>query len=188
MRLEFDPLLGPPNGRWKIVANSLGDLTKRENRYEHHFFAPAPPGGLPPGRFYPFAAASAGSGYSSGPGITFVNDPDISLPTSYQAAIAAAQLNSFNGVGAFTVNTPGKGYPFRPFAYVNGASSTLATARAMLNDDGSVVRILPGFVPLSGSRRGEDVMLSDALAFDLRVYDPLCAAVWSPRYAGYRDF
>ena len=25
-------------GRWKIVANTLGDLTKRENRYEHHLF------------------------------------------------------------------------------------------------------------------------------------------------------
>jgi hypothetical protein len=42
----------------------------------------------------------------------------------------------------------------------------------MLNDDGAVVRVLPGLAPLSGSRRGEDVMLSDALAFDLRVYDP----------------
>ena len=66
----------------------------------------------------------------------------------------------------------GKGYPARPFAYINGNSDALATARAMLNDDGSVVRILPGFVPLWGSRRGEDVMLSDVLAFDLRVFDP----------------
>ena len=39
------------DGRWKIVANTLGDLTKRENRYEHHFYRP---GG---DREYPFAVA-----------------------------------------------------------------------------------------------------------------------------------
>ena len=62
--------------------------------------------------------------------------------------------------------------PVRPFAYVDETSGTLATARAMLNDDGEVVRVVHGLVPLSGDRRGEDVMLTDALGFDLRVYDP----------------
>ena len=47
-----------------------------------------------------------------------------------------------------------------------------ATARAMLNDEGEIVRVIHGPVPLSGERRGEDVMLTDALGFDLRVYDP----------------
>ncbi len=47
-----------------------------------------------------------------------------------------------------------------------------ATAQAMLNDDGAVVRVVHGPVPLWGERRGEDVMLSDVLAFDLRVFDP----------------
>jgi hypothetical protein len=42
----------------------------------------------------------------------------------------------------------------------------------MLNDDGKVVRVVKGLVPLSRDRRGEDVMLTDALGFDLRVYDP----------------
>ena len=63
-------------------------------------------------------------------------------------------------------------YPVRPFAYVDETSEHLATARAMLNDEGKVVRVLHGLVPLSGERRGEDVMLTDALGFDLRVYDP----------------
>jgi hypothetical protein len=42
----------------------------------------------------------------------------------------------------------------------------------MLNDEGKIVRVLQGLVPLSRDRRGEDVMLTDALGFDLRVYDP----------------
>ena len=50
--------------------------------------------------------------------------------------------------------------------------SVPATAQAMLNDDGSVVRVVHGPVPLWGTRRGEDVMLTDVLAFDLRVFDP----------------
>ena len=37
---------------------------------------------------------------------------------------------------------------------------------------GEVVRVVHGPVPLWGSRRGEDVMMTDALAFDVRVYDP----------------
>ena len=42
----------------------------------------------------------------------------------------------------------------------------------MLNDDGAVVRVVHGPVPLWGARRGEDVMMTDVLAFDLRVFDP----------------
>jgi hypothetical protein len=47
-----------------------------------------------------------------------------------------------------------------------------APVRALVNADGQVVYLTAGLVPLGGNRRGEDVMLSDALAFDLRVYDP----------------
>jgi hypothetical protein len=47
-----------------------------------------------------------------------------------------------------------------------------ATAQAILNNEGQVVRIVHGPVPLWGDRRGQDVMMSDVLAFDLRVYDP----------------
>jgi hypothetical protein len=35
-----------------------------------------------------------------------------------------------------------------------------------------VIRVVHGPVPLWGARRGQDVMLTSALAFDLRVYDP----------------
>jgi len=58
----------------------------------------------------------------------------------------------------------------------------------MLNDNGEVVRVVQGLAPLSGSRRGEDVMLSDALAFDLRVYDPGAPLFWRARHSRCRQF
>jgi hypothetical protein len=169
VRLEWDPLLGS-DGRWKIVANTLGDLTKRENRYEHHFYRP---GG---NREYPYAVISSGSDYE-GYDVTFVADPEIGGP----APSARAQANLIDSAGVDDVvanfsidpsNLGGPRYLARPYAYIEEDSGTLATSRAMLNVDGEVVRVVPGLVPLSGERRGEDVMLTDALGFDLRVYDP----------------
>jgi hypothetical protein len=60
----------------------------------------------------------------------------------------------------------------RPFAFVSKAASVPATAQAMLNDDGGVVRIMHGPVPLWGARHGEDVQLTNVLAFDVRAFDP----------------
>ncbi len=85
---------------------------------------------------------------------------------------AKAKANLSGSVVSYTVKDPGDGYVVRPFAMVDVDSLTIATAQAMLNDDGQVVRLVHGPVPLWGTRRGEDVMLTDALAFDLRVYDP----------------
>jgi prepilin-type N-terminal cleavage/methylation domain-containing protein len=177
VRLEFDPLLGV-DGRWKIVANTLGDLTKRENRYEHHFFNPSNSQ-----RAYPYAVVSSGSGYE-GDNVTFVVDAEL-LPPEPNGAIATANLADHAGytdvVASYSIDSdnvddvasdPNRRYRVRPFAYVDDDSVTLATARVMLNDEGEVVRLIHGLVPLSGNRRGEDVMLSDVLGFDLRVYDP----------------
>jgi type II secretory pathway pseudopilin PulG len=177
VRLEWDPLLDAPNGRWKIVANTLGDLTKRENRYEHHFYRPVASGPKPSGREFPFAVASAGSEYA-GSDVIVVADPEV-VGTSFQAA-QASRINS-GGVSdtvrnytldATNLTDSTRELPVRPFAYIDDDSTTVATARAMLNDEGQVVRVVKGLVPLSGDRRGEDVMLTDALGFDLRVYDP----------------
>jgi prepilin-type N-terminal cleavage/methylation domain-containing protein len=173
-RLEWDPLMGS-DGRWKIVANTLGDLTKRENRYEHHFFRHGNQ------RTFPFAVASIGSGYTGG-SVNFVLDPEIAdaytvadpaQATAIRDSNAAANVNNY--ISAYTIANPDDAngpYRLRPFAFVASNSGTVATARAMLNDEGKVVRVVYGLVPLSGKRRGEDVMLSDALGFDLRVYDP----------------
>ena len=181
VRLEWDPLLGA-DGRWKIVANTLGDLTKRENRYEHHFYRPVASGQKPIGREFPFAVVSTGSEYG-GDNVVFVLDPDVAadLPPNPPFVAASAKANIANNafvsgyVASYSINNPDSPngpYPVRPLAYVDEDSTTVATARAMLNDEGKVVRVVKGLVPLSGDRRGEDVMLTDALGFDLRVYDP----------------
>jgi len=181
VRLEFDPLLGSSSGRWKIVANTLGDLTKRENRYEHHFYRPQAFGGRVVGREYPYAAISTGSDYR-GITVRFVLDPEVQgvapIGTNAQARTVLGNSSGIDDmVRTYTVVPDSYAlnnsrYAVRPFAYVDEDSGTLATARAALNDQGEVVRVTHGFVPLSGDRRGEDVMLSDALGFDLRVYDP----------------
>ncbi len=167
-RLEWDPLMGS-DGRWKIVANTLGDLTKRENRYEHHFFRHNGE------REYPFAAASIGSDYS-GTNVEVVVDPELSGASPFRAATANL-VSTNNVVTSYTIEPnnltdSNRRLPIRPFTYIAGNSTSLATARAMLNDEGQVVRVVHGLVPLSRERRGEDVILSDALGFDLRVYDP----------------
>lgn len=171
-RLEFDPRLGG-DGRWKIVANTLGDLTKRENRFGHFGLALS---GSNFSRAYPYAAVSVGSGYSgSSASVVFVSDPEIGDPSTVAQADAHVLGGAIVNYGVNQANfaTPNDArYVVRPLAYVGADSTIAATARAMLNDQGQVVRVIHGLAPLWGSRRGEDVMLTDVLAFDLRVYDP----------------
>ena len=166
--LEWDPLMGS-DGRWKIVANTLGDLTKRENRYQHigcgydNTLSPAQYS-----RVYPFPMVSVGTGHS-GASVQMENDPELVAPTT--SAIVKADVSN-GGVISYQVTTAGAGYQVPPFLYFDNNLRYQATARAMLNDEGEVVRVIHGPVPLSRERRGEDVMLTDALGFDLRVYDP----------------
>jgi type II secretory pathway pseudopilin PulG len=170
VRLEWDGSM-PPSGRWKIMANTLGDLTKRENRFQHFGFRPVPSegGARPIGREYPFAFISNGFYTGTTANVLFAADPELNPPST--VAKATAYLDA-GGVVAYSVTVPGAGYLAHPFAVVDQASISVATARAMLNDDGAVVRVVHGPVPLWGPRRGEDVMMTDVLAFDLRVYDP----------------
>jgi prepilin-type N-terminal cleavage/methylation domain-containing protein len=168
--------------RWKIVANTLGDLTKRENRFCHFGYNWGPSTTKPPTRSFPFQFVSMGSDYSGTTvKIGLANDPE--LPAPSQLAKATGYLTNIgnvrNAVATYGVDTNGTNYAARPFVFIEEqppaqapATFVQATAQAMLNDDGSVVRIVHGPVPLWGSRRGEDVMMTDVLAFDLRVYDP----------------
>jgi hypothetical protein len=96
-------------------------------------------------------------------------------------AKATAHIHSASGgkVVAYSIDAPlnytdtARQYDVRPFAFVDDDDASVpATAQAVLNDDGAVVRVLHGPVPLWGERRGEDVMLTNALAFDVRAFDP----------------
>jgi hypothetical protein len=158
------------------VANTLADLTRRENRYEHHHYRVDQQD-----RAFPYSAISVGSGHQDNQ-LVLISDRELGGPVD--PAVATAKLHSaslnFNGtdppsplidfVNAYTVTNPGGGYQSRPFCYLQGGSP--ATARAILNDNGEVVHVVRGLAPLWGNRRGEDVMLTDALAFDLRLFDP----------------
>ncbi len=159
---------------WKIVANTLGDLTKRENRFCHFGFLL----GNPSVRRYPFPLVSIGSDYSgSSPDVAFLADPEIGNPTSAKATaniLGKSVVSYAVDPVSYAPNDPSRQYKARPFAYVDSTPTggVAATAQAMLNHDGQVVRVMHGPVPLWGSRQGEDVQLTDVLAFDLRVFDP----------------
>jgi type II secretory pathway pseudopilin PulG len=175
VRLEWDLNLG----RYKIMANTLGDLTKRENRFNHFFYRPVANGAKPVGREYPFAVASHGIGYTGkSANVQFVTDPESGLPSTAAKGVA----NLSGAVSSYSITDPGKSYAVRPFVYANKDSIEMATAQAVLNDDGQVVQVVFGPAPLWGTRRGEDVMMSDALAFDLKVYDP-----GAPLFATWKD-
>lgn len=165
-RVEFDPTIDV-DGRWTIVANTLSDLTKRENRYEHHGAV------LNMGRKHPFVAVSAGAGV--GNASRFVTDYDYEQRYGNPVDPTLSIQQESGSVVAYQIDSGNRGsdHFIRPFVVVEGG----ATARAILNELGEVVHVTTGFAPLNltsttSSRRGQDLMLSDALAFDIQVFDP----------------
>ncbi|MCI0333764.1 MAG: type II secretion system GspH family protein [Planctomycetes bacterium] len=166
VRLEWDHNIE----RWKIMANTLADLTKRENRFGHFGFLPSNPSQ----RIYPYPIVSIGRGYSGNGGVTFVTDPEVGGSNNARwEAVLAATGGAVISYALQNANNLGAGYDVRPFAYVDDEPNGVpATAQAMLNDEGQVVRVVHGPVPLWGARRGQDVMMTGVLGFDMRVYDP----------------
>lgn len=178
VRLEWDQTLGN-DGRWTIVANTLADLTKRENRFEHHGYA----SNLQE-RAFPFAVASSGT-QAAGGDLAFGFDRELATTSGGNpenpVATARNDANRANfGNTFYRLSNFGQALASRPFVWPTTSARYAATPRAIMADDGldnrldtqRVVGITNGLVPLSGSRRGEDLMISDVLAFDLRVYDP----------------
>ncbi len=172
-RIEYDPTIDA--GRWTIVANTLADLTNRKNRYEHHGFVVDANNSA---RRFPYVLASAG-GANGGNDVSLFNDPDLYGTDPTDADVDAGKEG--NAVFAFAVNNFGNGYISRPLAVLEGG----ATARVIINEDGNLIHATTGPVPLGAgqivaqnsnirfdNRRGQDLMMSDALAFDIQVYDP----------------
>jgi type II secretory pathway pseudopilin PulG len=176
VRLEWDHNIE----RWKIMANTLGDLTKRENRFGHYGFRMAQGGGSG-SRYFPYPIVSLGSRYQEKTAdVGFVPDPEVGGASAAQAfahiqeqtgSVVSYSVPSANYSPTASSNTM---FQARPFAFVNATPTNgmPATANAILNDAGQVVHVVHGPVPLWGTRRGEDVMMTGALAFDVRVYDP----------------
>ncbi|MEO1497255.1 MAG: hypothetical protein AAFV43_08910 [Planctomycetota bacterium] len=190
VRLERDLTLG----RWVLRANSLGDLTKRENRFEHHGFAFAN-SQSDLGRVYPFNAVSRGA-YNGSERIQFAHDPELfetanTTQPRFEAVVTQSTPSGPDqlvGVEPDIMTTTddllsdANRRAVRPLAFVRQAApdGRPAAVRAVLNEDGAIVAVTLGMSPLSGERRGDDVMMTDALGFDLRVYDP-----GAPAYAFY---
>ncbi|HJQ81189.1 MAG TPA: prepilin-type N-terminal cleavage/methylation domain-containing protein, partial [Lacipirellulaceae bacterium] len=165
VRLEWDHNIT----RFKIMANTLGDLTKRENRYGHFGLARGAGNNSPSTRIFPYPLVSFGSGYQGNkPEVSFVVDPE--LPGSSPVAEAFASVVAIpplSGVAvSYTIDplnlvSPNCIYDTRPFTFVDAQPAGVpSTANAMLSDEGRVIRVVHGPVPLWGQRRGQDVMLT----------------------------
>lgn len=156
-RIEYDRALAT----WTIKANTLADLVDRKNRYEHHGYDP-----VSMTRQFPYVMMSAGGNSPTG----FIMRID---PQAGAGSGAGASPVPTAGPIAGYVPTSGSGYLTRSFAAIGGGG----TARAMINENGEVAYVTTGLVPLgrtgqTTSRAGQDLMMSQALAFDVQVYDP----------------
>ena len=127
------------NGKfaWYAVANTLADLTKRENRHGH-YSTPQPmlAGG-----------ALAGS--------------NVARDYPFPVIVAEPYWYDWDKLGRFN---PGVRKDYDDLNQ-NGQYDPSFAA----NDPPLMERML---VPLVGNRRGEDVMLDNVLAFDVRAFDP----------------
>ena len=83
-----------------------------------------------------------------------MSDPEIGK--TGPDAQATAHIDGWRTAVAYSIDAPAnytdpmRRYKVRPFAFVNDQSSVPATAQAMLNDEGAVVRVVHGPVPLWG--------------------------------------
>lgn len=180
------------NGR--IVPNTLVDLTRRENRYEH---MPSDFASNPPSLNYPHPFASRGSGYAGTVNVQVIRHH---LDTeSNNAQITATTAGGVGGeIVGFNVTNGGR-YDLPPTLLVLGTTGTMATARPVMRPlDGAweIGGVEFGPVPLAFERTGEDLVLGDVLAFDVKIYDEGAANIYidtnnlvQPGNAGWRhDF
>ena len=168
---HYDPNFGSDGG-W--IPNTLADLVKREHRFAHD-----------PTTF-PHVMLSRGVGYGGAPNVDPNRDqsPD-ELPAnaSNDARIVAVLDNqSQNSIGqilTFEINNNGR-YRMLPRLLLNppppGPLARNATARPVMQlvepDIAQLAHVTFGPAPLAFDRQGEDVMLSNVLAFDIQVFDP----------------
>src|SRR6185369_210963 len=108
---------------------------------------------IPPSRRFPFWFVSMGGGYKPGTvSVGFVNDPEMPSPVVKAKAIGHITTQGFaiGCVGAYEMQNTNNGYSARPFVYIAERSPSPgiesawapATAQAILNDEGSVVRVV----------------------------------------------
>lgn len=177
-RYDVSAHYDPTTERW--VPNTLSDLTKRENRFYRNGLA----------GIFPHPLASGGAGYNAQPNIRVIrgaNDRAQGNNAQVEADAPGGTILSY-----FVPEGQGGVYDDLPTIEITPGNATqFATARPVMAEipgqDGvwQLAHVTFGPAPLSihraplatgGSflvdRTGEDLMLTDALAFDVRVYDP----------------
>lgn len=181
----------PAPGPVRIVANSLGDLTKRENRYGHQPYVyphdirfwgvlrlptlretSAMNTGSTPTGLWPFPQIdSTGTAWGAG-----------TLPggaTTQQSNIYADAKSLLIVPGGVTVNSPAAGQEFRvqltpPPA--NRAFDLWADPYPWITELDATGTLLPYGDTLS-TRFAEDVILNNVLSFDVKAWDPTAPVI-----------
>ncbi|WP_218932015.1 PulJ/GspJ family protein [Adhaeretor mobilis] len=148
------------------VPNTLSDLTKRENRF---FRSTA--------SIFPHVLLDKGTGFSVN--TTVSANVQRNPADSYSAdATVTAITDSFGQVSGYSVQADQGGvYDRLPLINIPGGA-TAPTARPVMQRLGSnpdswkIAHVTNGPSPLTYDREGEDVILNDVLAWDVRAFDP----------------
>lgn len=164
-RLDISAHFDATSNRW--IPNTLSDLTKRENRFLRNPTAP----------LFPHPLLSSGSGFGVNSTVT-AGSFRSGLDSLNNDATVRGITNDFGQVTDYVVlEQEGGEYDAMPSIAVTGGA-TNPTPRAVVQRAGSnsniwkIAHVTNGPSPLSFSREGEDVILSDVLAWDIRVFDP----------------
>ncbi|HMO83629.1 MAG TPA: hypothetical protein PKC18_01780, partial [Lacipirellulaceae bacterium] len=184
-RYDISARYDADNNRW--IPNTLADLTRRENRCW---------GGAVTAASFPHHLATGGRGYPANPVVRF--DRGTTNPVGFDGGDDAAALAEVEEGAIVAYNmTSGGRYDNAVGVTVGDGQTVAATARPIMYsraaDAGSkapgaewgIAALTFGPQPLSVHRRlndagattvvdrtGEDLMIDEALAFDIRVYDP----------------
>lgn len=168
-----------PGGETFIVPNTLADLARRENRFEH-LPNNTTPGAytLVPANTYPHVFVSRGSGYPGATVQVIRHYLDNSSLDNAQINAVTTPVNLPNQIGEVTQYNviDGGEYTIIPTILVTGTTGVMATARPIMReiDEGiyEIARVVHGPVPFTMNRVGEDLVLDNVLAFDAKVFDP----------------
>jgi hypothetical protein len=167
VRAYWDTSVSPP--RWSVIANSLADLTKPENRFAHQN-----PSGTYPGT-YPYHPTAV-TGWATSDTSPYLV-PGLGLPLLQECSDP-----SWVAGGALpTVSlNPSPSPPFdawlNPHPWQLSSSGNPPAVDNATGGIGTGVLLNSSGVPM-GTRFGEDVILHNVIGFDVKAWDPNAALI-----------
>lgn len=193
--LSFDLSPSPPP--FFVVANSLEDLTKRENRFAHFPLIAAPGYGFPhavsgwgvfcstsPFGYTSLAGTVATTGRLGLPTLRECSSLYFPLPGTFELQQSGqAYLGDSAGNGTkltATLNEPFDAWTNPNPAWVAQIGSPPVSTSVSDPLTGTLIGLFPDNTSSPspyGTRYGEDVILTHVLSFDVRVWDPDAALI-----------